>query len=128
MGIPLCVICCFSLAVFNICSSFLIFINLINMCLGVFHLGFILERGFTNVVSATTIIIPDSITEIQSEAFSGCKNLTGLFIPASVTTIGDLAFAKVPNVHFEIKESEVPDTWTALLGNTNSYWGATREE
>ena len=88
----------------------------------------ILERGFTNVVSATTIIIPDSITEIQSEAFSGCKNLTGLFIPASVTTIGDLAFAKVPNVHFEIKESEVPDTWTALLGNTNSYWGATREE
>ena len=42
MGIPLCVICCFSLAVFNISSLCLIFINLINMCLGVFHLGFIL--------------------------------------------------------------------------------------
>ena len=42
MGIPLCVICCFSLAVFNICSLCLIFIKLINMCLGVFHLGFIL--------------------------------------------------------------------------------------
>ena len=41
MGIPLCVICCFSLAAFNICSLYLIFINLINMCLGVFHLGFI---------------------------------------------------------------------------------------
>ena len=41
MGIPLCVICCFSLAAFNICSLCLIFINLINMCLGVFHLGFI---------------------------------------------------------------------------------------
>ena len=40
MGIPLCVICCFSLAAFNICS--LIFVNLINMCLGVFRLGFIL--------------------------------------------------------------------------------------
>ena len=35
MGIPLCVICCFSLAVFNICSLCLIFVNLINMCLGV---------------------------------------------------------------------------------------------
>ena len=42
MGIPLCFICCFSLAAFNICSLCLIFINLINMCHGVFHLGFIL--------------------------------------------------------------------------------------
>ena len=42
MGIPLCVICCFSLAVFNVCSLCLIFVNLINMCLGVFCLGFIL--------------------------------------------------------------------------------------
>ena len=33
MGIPLCVICCFSLATFNICSLCLIFIHLINMCL-----------------------------------------------------------------------------------------------
>ena len=42
MGIPLCLICCFSLAAFNSCSLCLIFVNLINMCLGVFHLGFIL--------------------------------------------------------------------------------------
>ena len=34
MGIPLCVICCFSLAAFNICSLCLVFVNLINMCLG----------------------------------------------------------------------------------------------
>ena len=33
---------CFSLAAFNICSLFLIFVNLSNMCLGVFCLGFIL--------------------------------------------------------------------------------------
>ena len=41
MGIPLCVICCFSLAAFNICSLCLIFDNLINMCLQVFCLRFI---------------------------------------------------------------------------------------
>ena len=46
MGIPLCVICCFSLAAFNICSLCLIFVNLINMCLGVFHLGLILFGTF----------------------------------------------------------------------------------
>jgi len=33
-------LCYFSLAVFNICSLCLIFVNLINMCLGVFLLGF----------------------------------------------------------------------------------------
>jgi len=38
----LCVICCFYLATFNICSLCLIFVNLITMYLGVFHLGFIL--------------------------------------------------------------------------------------
>ena len=42
MGIPLCVICCFSLAAFNIFSLYLIFDSLINMCLGMFLLGFIL--------------------------------------------------------------------------------------
>ena len=42
MGIPLCVICCFSLAAFNIFSLYLIFDSLIHMCLGVFLLGFIL--------------------------------------------------------------------------------------
>ena len=42
MGIPLCVICCFSLAAFSICSLCLIFVSLINMCLWLFLLGFIL--------------------------------------------------------------------------------------
>ena len=42
IGIHLCVIFCCSFAAFNIYYLCLIFINLINMCLGVFCLGFIL--------------------------------------------------------------------------------------
>ena len=42
LGIPLYVICCFSLAAFNIFSLYLIFDSLIGMCLVVFPLGFIL--------------------------------------------------------------------------------------
>ena len=42
MGIPLCIVSWFSLVAFNNCSLCFIFIRLINMCLGVFHLGFIL--------------------------------------------------------------------------------------
>ena len=51
----MCVICCFSLAAFNICSLCLIFVNLINMCVGVFRLGFILFG--TLWVSWTWVII-----------------------------------------------------------------------
>ena len=44
MGFSLYVTCCFSLAAFNILSLCLVFVSLINMCLGVFLLGFILYR------------------------------------------------------------------------------------
>ena len=40
MGVPLYVICCFSIAAFNIFSLYLIFDSLIIMCLGVFSLDF----------------------------------------------------------------------------------------
>ena len=73
MGILLCVICCFFLAAFNICSLCLIFVNLINMCLGVFCLGFILFG--TLWVSWTWVIISFPIlgtfsTIISSSIFS----------------------------------------------------------
>ena len=42
MEFPLYVTCCFSLAAFNILSLCLIFVNFINMCLGMFLLWFIL--------------------------------------------------------------------------------------
>ena len=42
MGIPLFVFCCFILVAFNIFSLSLIFVFFINMCLGMFLLGFIL--------------------------------------------------------------------------------------
>ena len=73
MGIPLCVICCFSLTAFNIFSLCLIFVSLINMHLGVFHLGFILFG--TLWVSWTWVIISFYIlgkfsTIISSSVFS----------------------------------------------------------
>ena len=79
MGIPLCVICCFSLAAFNICSLCLIFVNLFTMCLGVFHLGFILFG--TLWVSWTWVIISFPIlgkfsTIISSSIFSWSFSLS----------------------------------------------------
>ena len=73
MGIPLCIICCFSLAAFNIFYLCLIFINLINLCLVVFHFGFILFGTF--LVSWTWVAISFPIfgkfsTIISSSIFS----------------------------------------------------------
>ena len=68
-----CVICCFSLAAFNICSLYLIFVSLINMCFGVFCLGFILFGTFW--VSLTWLamsfpILGKFLTIISSSIFS----------------------------------------------------------
>ena len=73
MGFPLYVTCCFSLAAFNILSLCLVFVSLINMCLGVFLLGFTLYG--TLYASWTCLTIAFSMlgkfsTIISSKIFS----------------------------------------------------------
>ena len=58
MGIPLYVICCFSLVAFNIFYLYLIFICLINMCLSMFLLGFILYGTLCTSWTWVTISFP----------------------------------------------------------------------
>ena len=73
MGIPLCVICCFSLTAFNICCLCLIFVSLINMCLGVLLLGSILYGPFWGSWTWVVISLPilgNFLTIISSNIFS----------------------------------------------------------
>ena len=73
VGIPLCVICCFSLYAFYICSLCLIFVNLNNMSLGVFCLGFILFGALWFSWTRVTISFPilgKFSTIISSSIFS----------------------------------------------------------
>ena len=94
MGIPLHIICCFSLAAFNICSLCLIFVNLINMCLGVFHFGFILFE--TLWVSWTWVAISFPVlgkfsTIISSSIFSWPYFLSSSGTPM-IWMLGHLTF------------------------------------
>ena len=58
MGVPLCVICHFSLVAFSILSLSLIFVSVITMYLGVFLLGFILPGTFCASWTWSTISFP----------------------------------------------------------------------
>ena len=58
----------------------------------------LLTKDGSRVVCVSTVIsgsliIPSSVTSIDSYAFSGCTGLTSITIPDSVTSIGDHAFA-----------------------------------
>ena len=48
--------------------------------------------------AATDVVIPNSVTRIEREAFKDCVGLTSVIIPGSVTTIGDCAFFRCTNL------------------------------
>uniref|UniRef100_UPI004028E322 leucine-rich repeat protein n=1 Tax=Prevotella sp. TaxID=59823 RepID=UPI004028E322 len=47
---------------------------------------------FIGCRSLTSLVIPDSVTNIGDKAFAGCRSLSDIVIPDSVTSIGDNAF------------------------------------
>ena len=55
----------------------------------------IYPNAFENT-AIKTVVIPDSVTNIGSDAFKECNNLTSIEIPGSVTSIGDGAFSNCP--------------------------------
>ena len=83
MGVPLYVICCFSLIAFNILSLSLIFVILITMCLGMFLFGLILY--WTLCASWTRVTVSFSrlgkfsamMSQIFSQALSPALILLG---------------------------------------------------
>ena len=50
------------------------------------------SEAFSGCSGLTSLTIPNSDTSIGSKAFSGCSGLTSLAIPNSVTSIGDSVF------------------------------------
>ena len=79
MGVPLYVICHFSLIAFNNFSLSLIFVNLITMCLGMFLLRFILPGTLCTSWTWVAIYFPmlgKFLTVISSNIYSGPFSLS----------------------------------------------------
>ncbi len=68
------------------------------------------SNGFSNS-NITFAYIPDSVTSIGEEAFSGCSSLTSIVIPDSVTSIGNATFSGC----FSLKYNEYDNAF--YLGN-----------
>ena len=59
---------------------------------------------YLNEAPLTNLVIPNTITEIKDNAFSGCVSITSVTIPNSITSIGIHAFqgcSFLENAHFE---------------------------
>ena len=68
------------------------------------------DYAFSGCRSLTDIVIPDSVTRIGDGAFRGCKSLTDIVIPNSVTSIGDNAFEYC----FSLSNLVIPDGVTSI--------------
>lgn len=55
----------------------------------------IFDDAFRNTI-VKSVVIPEGVTSIGSQAFSNCTSLTNVSIPKSMTSIGYLAFWRVP--------------------------------
>ena len=57
------------------------------------------------------ISLPDTVTYIESFAFSTCDELKAVYIPASVTEIGENAFVGLKNCTIYCEAPSKPDGW-----------------
>ena len=76
-------------------------------------------RGVKNV------IIPDTMTSIEDNAFSGCSSLMSITIPDSVTSIGDRAFSNCSSLMSITIPSRVTSIGVSTFYNCSSLTSVT---
>lgn len=76
--------------------------------------------AFSGCSSLTSVIIPDSVTNIGNSTFSGCSSLTSVIIPDSVTYIGSGAFRGCSSLTSIVIPNSVTTIWDDLFENCSS--------
>ena len=90
------------------------------------------ENAFSGCYSLTSITIPDSVTSIGDSAFSWCDSLTSVTIGSGVTSIGDSAFFYCNS----LTSITIPDSVTIIgarafsccLSLTSIHYGGTIQQ
>ena len=71
------------------------------------------ECAFLNS-GLVTVTIPDTVTEIENGAFSGCTGLTDIKLPESVVNIGTKIFANCTS----LTDVTLPNAWESIPAST----------
>ena len=81
--------------------------------------------AFSGRSGLINIRVPNSVTNIEAFAFSGCDNLTKIVIPKEVIKIGDFAFDGCNNLTIYCEASEKPNGWSNYWNRDNCpvVWG-----
>ena len=100
-----------------------------------FSVNKISSYAFSNS-AITSVIIPNTITNIDYNAFSSCNSLTSVILPNSLTTIGYNAFYECSNIDVLIVPNSVTSignnafknvkaiVYNGTAGTASSTWGA----
>ena len=78
------------------------------------------SAAFLGCVTLTSVTIPEGVTEIGSQAFSVCTSLTSVTIPASVTSVSYLAFAYCSSLKEVYCKPTTPPAGGDLMFNNNA--------
>jgi len=85
------------------------------------HVTTIGNDAFSGNLLLTSVTIPNTVTTIKTNAFSGCDNLHHITIPSSVTHIEDLAF-RCSNLQYVINYATTPQTYAYTIHNRIFCW------
>lgn len=68
----------------------------------------------------TKVVVPEGVTEIKGDAFTGCYNLTTITLPSTLKGIGDFAFAETSLSGEIVIPEGVVSIGTGAFRNSNS--------
>ncbi|MDR0832071.1 MAG: leucine-rich repeat domain-containing protein [Bacillales bacterium] len=87
---------------------------------------FIDDEAFSGYVSITSIVIPDSVTSIGDGAFSNCSSLTSIIISNSVINIGRSVFIMCLSLTIYCEALSKPAGWDVSWNSDRPVvWGYT---
>ena len=78
----------------------------------------IANRGFIGS-DITSVVLPQTITKIDYEAFYNCQSLTSINIPSSVVYINDHAFSWCKSLTITADFESAPETWSSTWNYSN---------
>lgn len=83
------------------------------------------SQAFRSCAKLKSVTLPNSLTDIYSGAFKGCSNLKTIMIPKSVTVIGTEAFSNCTNLKIYCEAKTQPKGWNADWNKSNRpvVWG-----